>query len=157
MSRYNEALMQYLTKTDPDDWHKIALGWNWDNGHQPLAWIAQQAECDKGTALLIYWQGGAIWLQQYDRREDVPTWEVDAYDLVRDIEARYIAGFYTRQKIAFDPRDDKGSDWTRSAPDLMVKHPIPPILYEPTSGHVIEDIYPEEGYPPDVIAAVERL
>jgi len=34
-----------LKTTDPDDQHKIALGWNYDNGHDPLMWIIQQSNC----------------------------------------------------------------------------------------------------------------
>jgi len=157
MSVYITALMTYLKShtPNPDDWHKIALGWNWDSTHEPISWIIQQTECDRSTALAVYWYGGAGWYVQFENREAVPDWSLPNYDLIKDVEQRYVRGFYTRQEIAFDPHNDDGHDWTSEYGDEAVKQPIPALLRESLTGRIVTG-YPEEGYPPQVIAQIEN-
>ena len=156
MSQYITALLKYLKTTDPDDWHKIALGWNWDNGHEPLKWIIENSRCDKATALLIYWHGGAGWYVQYKNRSDVPEWEISAYDLIKDIEQRYTSGFYSRQEIAYNPHDDSGNNWPTTYTDITVEQPIPAAFLKPLSGKAITTVYEDEGFPQAVVDEVEN-
>jgi hypothetical protein len=60
-----------------------------------------------------------------------------AFALIREIEARYLGGYYPRSEIAFDPRNDDtcdGEDWTRSSSDDApdVKHTVPELMYQPS-------------------------
>ncbi len=50
-------LQTYLASAAPEDWHQVAWNWNWDAGEDSLRWIARQPNCDRGTALLLYWYG----------------------------------------------------------------------------------------------------
>lgn len=41
----------------PDGWHRIALYGNWDFIEPEVwRWIAIQLECDRATALAIFWK-----------------------------------------------------------------------------------------------------
>lgn len=124
------ALAKYLEDNGPDEWHKIASGWNWDAGVEPLDWIIRQPQCDQATALLIYWKGGPGFLAQYGSRHEVPSHALANYDLVKEVERRYVAGFYTRHEIAFDPRKHSGLDWTQEYPDVKKAIPIPEKMHE---------------------------
>jgi Domain of unknown function (DUF4274) len=144
-------LSTYLAHATPEDWHQVAWHWNWDSGVEPLQWIIRQDTCDRGTALLIYWKGGPRYLAQYAERGEVPEYTVEDYDLVREIEAAYLAGRYTQTQIAFDPQNDLGYDWTAEYVDQPSRHPIPERMYMTTPGRQLvprNDM--DEGYPPGV-------
>lgn len=55
MKKIINILMRYLKSSGLKEWNQVAVDWNCDNGLKPLRWIIEQPECDKGTALLIYW------------------------------------------------------------------------------------------------------
>lgn len=68
-----------------------------------------------------------------------------------EIEQRYLAGGYTGQEIAFDPRDDERFDWTAVYTDLPNLRPIPEEMYRTSPGRAVErDDDFDEGYPPGV-------
>ena len=149
------VLRAHLEQASSDEWHLVAWGWNWDNSLEPLQWIVTHPMCDRATALLMYWYGGAGYHVQYATRDDVPTHNLDMYDWLREIEQRYVDGFYVRQELAFDPARDDGHDWTREYRTLVVKRAIPPLMYQALNGRVIGPRY-EDGYPPEVWAALNR-
>ncbi len=55
MSIENEKIISWLKNQRPEVWHIVAADWNWDDGIEPLKWIAQQPECDGGTVRSIFW------------------------------------------------------------------------------------------------------
>lgn len=137
-AEYTASLIEYLQKSDPDEWHKIARGWNWDGGVGPLSWLIRQPQCDRGTALLIYWKGGPGFLKQYGTREEVPGFiSVEQYDLSKEVEGRLLSGFYGRHDIAFNPRDHEDYDWTTRHDEASEK--IPQQLFDATSGRDIRE------------------
>ena len=88
-----------VVEAKPDDWHLVAEGWDWERGEDPLWWIVTRPNCDRATALMVFWGtrpyhylGQPAW-QSVDKAE---------YDLYHTIRARWAAGFYTRSEIAFD-------------------------------------------------------
>jgi hypothetical protein len=88
----------------PADWHRFALEANWDVANPMLRWIVQQADCDRATALHIFWSGEPFtWLPYGADREAVWSCEVGAedYDLLADIRERWVAGFYHRSEFRF--------------------------------------------------------
>ena len=92
-----------VLESEPDDWHLVAEGWDWDRGEDPLWWIVTRPNCDKATALMVFWRSRPY---QYLGQ---PAWrdvDVDDYDLYHTIQARWAAGFYTRSEIAFDVEED---------------------------------------------------
>jgi uncharacterized protein DUF4274 len=144
-------LSTYLAQATPEDWHQVAWSWNWDAGEEPLLWIIRQPNCDRGTALLIYWYAGPRYLAQYASRDEVPSYEVEGYDLVMEIEAAYLAGRYANVQIAFDPHDDRGYDWTAEYADKPYRRQIPEHMYMASPGRKVapQDDF-DEGYPPGV-------
>jgi len=132
---YNSSLISLLKQSSPDVSHQVAMGWNWDGGVAPLAWIIRQPQCDSGTALLIYWHGGPGWDKQFSGRNEVPAHRLEVFDLLEEIEGRLVSGFYARQEVAFNPRSDDGYDWTTRYADTPAKRKIPDQLYESTPGH----------------------
>lgn len=146
---YNHALIEFLKKSPPETWHQVAWSWNWDNGLAPLEWLIRQPECDQGTALLIYWYaGGPSWSKD---SKDCDEYQRDVFELVKEIERNYVSGFYQNGNLAFDPRYDcNGRDWTKEHPE-----PAPEIFYQPSPGEKVGRKPFEDGYPPEVLAAVE--
>lgn len=157
MSEYKKALMEYLKTASPEDWHQVAWSWNYDSGTEPLEWIVSQPNCSKGTALLIYWTAGPRYMYQYANREEVGKYNLDVYDLIKVIEEKYTSGFYQKDDIYFDPKNDyDGRDWTKEYEDeVEQKQVIPEQMFKPTSGVKIERIPLEDGYPPEVLQVVE--
>ena len=47
------ALLDQLRQMSPDDWHEIALRWDWDQGIEALSFITAQRTCDRATAVYI--------------------------------------------------------------------------------------------------------
>jgi hypothetical protein len=81
----------------------------------------------------------------------VPSYQLEGYDFVMEIEAAFLAGRYANAQISFDPRDDLGHDWTAEYADLPYRRPIPPEMFIASPGRKVapQDDF-DEGYPPGV-------
>ena len=146
----NQALLDYLKTHSPSDWHQVAWNWNWDNGIEPLDWVTDQKECDKGTALLIYWSGSPGWNHKYASRKEVPDYEKTTYDLNFKIEKNYLNGFYLSKNIFCDPKDINGTDMTKEYNDVQGKQLIPEAMFKPAPGTKFARGHFIEGYPPEI-------
>ena len=124
--------------TSPLELHVVAANWNWDDGCELLTWIIRNPICDKGTALLIYWHAGPGWQYQFLNRDEVPKYARANYDLIKEIETRYISGFYTEASIAFDPSNDEETDWTTMYAKISTRQEIPKQMRISTSGISID-------------------
>jgi hypothetical protein len=94
------------SNSDSEELHAFATHWNWDFGRWPLDAILENPACEAATALLIYWLGCPEFFRKYANRKEVEaddTGDVEAFDFLSDIEARYIAGEFRVGSIAFDP------------------------------------------------------
>jgi hypothetical protein len=91
------------TEAGPDAWHCVAEGWNWDAGEDPLWWIVTRPDCDRATALMVFWKTVPY---HYLGRQPWETTEPVDYDLYHTIRARWAGGFYTRAELAFDCERD---------------------------------------------------
>ena len=103
--RQFDAKIAWLKKADPDEWHRVAMDFNWGEPLYLLDWIVRQPECDVATALTIFWQGEpTCWLDEDGASDEEPNGfsylnrEICAY-----IAKRVGAGGYTRSKIDFAP------------------------------------------------------
>jgi hypothetical protein len=106
-SRWNECLaapldirgdtvLDLVRKMAPDDWHEIALNWNWDHGVVELHWIASQRDCDRATAIYILCKG---------EPGEVATHASTYYaGFVRSVAARLENGFYPRAELGLHLR-----------------------------------------------------
>jgi uncharacterized protein DUF4274 len=106
------ANIAWLEKAGPDDWHRVALDFNWGEPLYVLDWIVRQPDCDVATALTIFWQGEpSAWLEEEGAGEEEPNGfsylnrQICAY-----ISKRVAAGGYTRSKITFSP-----DTWTKQS------------------------------------------
>ncbi len=123
----------------PEGLHIYAQRYNWDDGPAEMLKVIRNPNCDLGTAILVYWYGGAGFYCQYADRTEVPEYELAYYDLLREIEARVSTGFYQHQSIRFDPRSDDGDDWTQSYADVIeARREIPAQMYGPTPGEPLK-------------------
>ena len=155
MNPYNDALLDYLTNSTPSDWHQVAWNWNWDNSIESLKWIVENPGTDKGTALLLYWYGGPRFFSQYTDEIQVSQYQLEHYKLLKDIEKKFISGFYKNENIAFDPKNDDGHDWTKEYGDVEMKVKIPEEMYQPTAGEKLTKVSLEDGYPDEVLKKIE--
>lgn len=91
----------------PDDWHRLVLYGNWDFVDAGV-WrdIAMQPDCDRATALAIFWMASPEYYVEFASRETVPEVNRAGYDLINTIRARWQAGDYPRAELAFDPETD---------------------------------------------------
>lgn len=104
------ANLAWLGSAGPEDWHRVALDFNWDAPLHVLDWIVRQADCDIATALTIFWLGEpACWLVEEGASDEEPngfSWlnaKICAY-----IANRVREGGYARSGIAFAP-----DTWTK--------------------------------------------
>lgn len=130
--------------TSPEELHQLALNYNWDDGVETPAWIIKQPFCDRGTALLLFWRAAPRpYYYAYANRDDVPhsmiyEYDLSLYDLVQELEEKYLSDFFTHQNIAFNPANDYGTNWINEYLDVERKKEIPSIMFESTPGKVLE-------------------
>jgi hypothetical protein len=102
------SLLGLIQQMDPDDWHEIVLGWDWNTGVAELEWITAQRACDRATAVFALCSGapGEVATKRTRRDED------DHSGFIRELAARIEGGFYQnaelglqlpmRQRLAFE-------------------------------------------------------
>lgn len=83
-----------LAQMQPDDWHEIALAWDWRNGTAELEWITAQRACDRATAVYVMCKGAPGDVATH-RHEPAPR---DAF--IRTLAARLEDGFYPSADFA---------------------------------------------------------
>ena len=123
-------------KLSPAEWHQFVQNYNYDNGLEPFVWLAKQPECDKGTALCLYW-----YLQPDYYKGDVPKDDINYpdYALIKDIEKRFLSGFYQNEQFSFDPTLEFLTDKTD------VRH-IPVEMTQKTQGIPFERLNVEFAF-----------
>jgi hypothetical protein len=124
-------LAAWLRGASPDEWHAMAADWNWDNGDEPLIWIARQPDCDKATALLIYWGFDPSFFaaRHFMPPADGSHWDMQAAAAVVHIAARWRAGFYRRAEIAWTDVPRKPNLAQLGVDDSMAR-PLPGRVIE---------------------------
>lgn len=136
-----ETLAFCRDNRDPEELHAFASTCNWDAGHEALQEILDNPACEAATALYIYWHGRPEWYLQYAGREaltDNPH-ELEAFDFLARIEARYLAGEFQLGAIAFDPTqpygDEVGPEYSLVGvyDDMRAKfvRALPEVMYRP--------------------------
>ncbi|MBL8656986.1 MAG: DUF4274 domain-containing protein [Altererythrobacter sp.] len=111
-AQHFEENVAWLGANDPDDWHRVALDFNWSEPLYLLDWIVRQQNCDIATALTIFWKGEPeAWLEESESSADEPN----GFSYLNKVVCSYIAdrvraGGYQRSEIAFIP-----DTWTRKA------------------------------------------
>ena len=92
---------------EPDDWHRLVLFANWDFVEPALfRRIAEQPNCDRATALALFWKSQPEYFLEFPDRAAVPEPNRELHDLIVLIRERWQAGAYTRAELAFDRERD---------------------------------------------------
>ena len=115
--------------SDPEELHLFADGWNWDAGVEELDRVIEHPLCDRGTALLIYWRAKPGYYLKYPDRAAVPHLDLAVYDLLRKIEALTVEKKFAGYQFPFDPRNDRGIDWTPKPHHLKHGRMIPSYMW----------------------------
>ena len=104
---------------DPVALHQAALLWNHDFVEpDALLALAEHPNLARGTLLMMYWRSAPNYYRRYARAADVPDREREGYETCRVLAAIYLRRSDLREGIAFDPRDDGGSDCTAAYDDV---------------------------------------
>lgn len=79
--------------------HYLAREWNWDDGKtaEVMTSIINHPLCDRGTALLLYWDGAAPYLERNIAM--VEEWERPIAELARRVKAAYSRTISSRQTL----------------------------------------------------------
>ena len=142
-----DVLLKWLPTAGPEDWHRCAVTFNWDYLAEPLQWIAEQPDCDRGTAIFLFHRNRPGHYAQISTTEE-EFWRkfVGNQELVTSIAERWRAGGYPNYR--FDPvvREtvEPGS----------LPWPVPDDLcaFE-VAGEPLDLNGFEDGYPPHLIGA----
>jgi len=100
----------WLENADPDDWHRVALDFNWGEPLYLLDWIVRKPDCDVATALTIFWLGQpGSWIKDRGSMSLKPNgFSYLNKNLCAYIAGRIAKGGYTRSRIAYAP-----DTWTK--------------------------------------------
>ncbi len=139
METYARLMIEFLPTAPDEAWLWFTCDSNYDGNGQLIGWMIDQPTCPEAAALATYWYSGAGYYGQYKSREEAARFELATYDLLQKIQSRYLAGFYRKSPVGFDPRNDPtpigsltapGLDWTTqyeggvNVPDTM-KEAVP--------------------------------
>lgn len=107
------ANIAWLESTGPEDWHRVALDFNWDEPLYLLDWIVRQPDCDVATALTIFWRGEPeCWLVEDGEDDEEPNgFSYLNRKICAFIAKRVGEGGYTRSEIAFVPDTSSRSSY----------------------------------------------
>jgi hypothetical protein len=134
----------------PDDWHDVAMRWNWDFGRDVLTWITRQKWCDRATALLLFWKSRPDYFVAFGGvRAAVPEVNRDGFDFVQELRSRWRAGDYVRAELHFDLAEELRPDFAeldgRFGERAAIELPLD--MRGPLSGRVLEPTGMIEGIP----------
>ena len=159
-----KLLVEWLETVPTMEWHVLAHEWNYDMSHDILRWIADNPRTEKATALLLYWTGAPRYHKQYATVEEAKANYVEAdWLFIHDIEAKYLAGFYTGEVVGFDPANDNytgfiGMDWTSNYKDKTAALEIPAAMFKAVPGvHPSSTIEYPNGMPEHIYNQLEPL
>ena len=104
--------------TDPVALHHVAMSWNHDSAEpSELLDLAEHPHLARGTLLLLYWRSAPGYYLRYASAAEVPDEEVEGFEICRALAATYLRRSDLAEGIAFDPRNDDGTDHTTTYDD----------------------------------------
>lgn len=140
-------LLAWLQERGPDDWHRSAVTWNWDQDMEPMRWVIRQPGCDAGTAVTLFARGEPGYYSQFSDMEELKAragYMMDHVSFMIEICERWDAGQY--------------GEW-RFLPDELVHlepgslpWPVPEALARGESrGQSLDYEGWNEGFPPELL------
>lgn len=94
--------------SDPRELFYFAATYNWDHGVEHLRAIVRNPACDAATALLVFWRGAPEFNRQYVDPPSAPAHVRDTFELVQEIQDKYVVDGFAPAESAYDPSDDDG-------------------------------------------------
>ena len=119
---------------DPEELHQLAANLNWDTGVSHIAEVIRHPALDRGTALLIFWLGGPGWHYRYASRDEVPKDERATYDLLKEIEKRYVSDQFRSRAIRVDPSNIRGENYLELYKTKGGLQKVPEVMRRPSPG-----------------------
>ncbi len=96
-----DTTLDLVKQMAPDDWHEIALRWNWDDGISELDWITAQPDCDRATALYALCRGNPGYVAANPRHPE-PEGRWDTSGFVLALASRLENGLYVKAELGLD-------------------------------------------------------
>lgn len=108
----------------------LAQNYNWDYGVEILDLIIDSKNCDKGTALLIFWMSEPDFYFKYTL-ETIPSYESKVFLLLQKITKKFEYSSFNHAFLAFDPGEKLFEiDWSTVTGEWN----IPASLKKPVHG-----------------------
>ena len=159
----NTFLIEWLRQQGPDEWHRTATTWNWDSGNEVLLWIVTQPECDRGTALDVFWKGSPechVLPAGPDNSWSNVGGFAEDHKLLSTILRNWKAGFYKTERFASEFVDGP-LHWyfgTHDDPQLRrVQAAIPADMARSIAGEELDNRHYAEDMSPDAIKHLQSL
>jgi|GEM_PF-5155272 len=140
---YKERILEFEDETNAkNDWEEIhyaLANYNFDDGIDFPKALVYHPDCDKGTALMLFWRFSPDYYTQFDRNnpESLPHCSQETFLLLIKLLENYESGFYKKESICFDPSDDFGHNWLSELIKKKREWEISEIMKNPTSGKKI--------------------
>lgn len=154
---------QFLSTASHADLLRSVVTVNYDdiNINHPLTQkILTDSTLDKAVVLAFYWRNAPRFKKQYDSIDDAPEWIKDNHSLTQQLEEQFLVGFYTVNKIAYDPKNDHGENWTLDYQEYDTKGKLPKKMEDALNGEELEedahDLF-EDGLPFELAEAIFDL
>jgi hypothetical protein len=125
----------FASITNPIELYIIAFYHNWDLGTELLSLIINCDECDKGTAMMIFWAAEPGFYTQFSNEQEA-EWASDVYNLLQEIMYNWENGFYQEQIVSYDPRRNQTEQSSINYHHPEEKWQIPDYLKQPIVGKV---------------------
>lgn len=163
MEAHEQVLVDWLTARGPDEWHQVAIDWNWDAGVDVLAWIAARPDCDRATAQSLIVNGGADFYLRFPDRATLEAehpYNLEAFDLLVPIIARWNNEGFARSEIAsYEPQLLEPQRLRHRAAEVAQgEKPLPfrldDSVFDVLTGREFKYRY-VEGWPPEVEAELQ--
>ena len=143
------ALLAWLKKAGPADWHRCACTWTWDQPFDVPRWIIRQPGCDAGTAVTLFARGEPSYYAQFGSMAEVEAkagFMIDTVRFLVEICERWAAGLYPAWRFRPD-----------ELPDLdpaTMPWPVPETLARAQAkGEPLDLGDWNEGFPPELYGA----
>jgi Domain of unknown function (DUF4274) len=107
--RVSKALLHpeyYSDLETPEEIHAFVDSWNWDLGCQELSDMLDGPYCDRGTALLMYWRGGAGFHRQYSSINEVPGHAQEGYEFIQKVKEALENNDFNSAQFTFETKHE---------------------------------------------------
>ncbi|WP_181393989.1 DUF4274 domain-containing protein [Stenotrophomonas sp. HMWF003] len=152
-------LHAHLVQATPEQRHLYVARSNYGDNQRALAWLADQPDLDRATALMLFWSVGAGSHAQYESLDDVPDYDRDTHQFIGLVQQRFLGGFYADHGIGFDPTRWDGAGPNEHSADELQRMPAQMLQAVDGEHHIdpFDEAYDEDyddGLP---MALVEQL